>query len=276
MSFRYAICNETYVNWPHEKVCEAVAAAGYTGLEMAPFTLAPLITDVSAARRAELRRQAESRGLTLIGLHWLLAKTEGFMLTSSDPEVRKRTGLYLAELAKACRDLGGDILVLGSPMQRKIPPGGTKQTAEDYAIDAISHALPELDRQRVTLALEPLAPADADFLQTAAEGHAMMTRLNHPFVKLHLDVKAMCTEAKPVAAVIREFAPAMKHFHANDANLRGPGFGATDFVPIFQALKDVNYTGWVSVEVFDYTPDPETIATRSLAHMRQCEAAATG
>ena len=273
MSFRYAICNETYGDWPHEQVCDAVAAAGYTGLEMAPFTLAPLITDVTAARRAELRQQAEARGLTVIGLHWLLAKTDGFMLTSPDAAVRKRTGLYLAELAKACRDLGGDVLVLGSPVQRKIPPGGTKQTAEDYAVDAISHALPELDRQKVTLAIEPLAPADTDFLQTAAEGHAMMTRIGHPFVRLHLDVKAMSAEAKPVADVIREFAPAMAHFHANDANLRGPGFGDTDFVPIFQALKDVTYKGWVSVEVFDYKPDPQTIAVQSLEHMRKCEAA---
>ena len=134
--------------------------------------------------------------------------------------------------------------------------------------------LPELERQRVYLCLEPLAPAEADFLQTAAEGKALMDRLAHPRVKLHLDVKAMSSEAKPVPDVIREFAPWMQHFHANDANRRGPGFGQTDFVPIFKALKDVKYAGWVSVEVFDYTPDPETIARESLRHMRECEAKA--
>ena len=51
MSFRYAICNETFQDWPHDRVCEFVAATGYTGLELAPFTFAPLITDVSAAQR---------------------------------------------------------------------------------------------------------------------------------------------------------------------------------------------------------------------------------
>jgi sugar phosphate isomerase/epimerase len=274
VSFRYAICNETYQDWPHERVCEAVAATGYTGLELAPFTFAPRITDVSAQRRAEIRRQAESRGLTVIGLHWLLAKTEGFMLTSPDAEVRKRTGQYLAELARCCRDVGGEILVLGSPMQRRIPAGATRAQAEDYAIDSIRHALPELERQQIDLCLEPLAPTETDFLQTAAEGKAMMDRLTHPRVKLHLDVKAMSSESKSVPDVIREFAPWMKHFHANDANRRGPGFGQTDFVPIFKALMDVKYQGWVSVEVFDYTPDPETIARESLRHMRECEAKA--
>lgn len=271
MSFRYAICNETYLDTPHEKVCEAVAAAGYTGLELAPFTLASRITDVSASRRAEIRKQAESQGLAIIGLHWLLAKTEGLILTSPDAEVRRQTGLYLAELARCCRDVGGELLVLGSPMQRRIPEGATLAQAEEHALDTLRHALPELERQRVYLCLEPLAPPEANFMMTAAEGKSLMDRLANPWIRLHLDVKAMSSEPTPVPDIIREFAVQTQHFHANDPNLRGPGFGKTDFVPIFQALKDVRYSGWISVEVFDYTPDAETIARESLRYMRECE-----
>ena len=51
--------------------------------------------------------------------------------------------------------------------------------------------------------------------------------------------------------------------------MRGPGFGDVDFVPIFKALRDAGYDGWVSVEVFDYTPDAETIATKSIENMKQ-------
>ncbi|HKB37316.1 MAG TPA: sugar phosphate isomerase/epimerase, partial [Gemmataceae bacterium] len=104
---RYAICNETFEGWDHAHVCRFAAGLGYTGLELAPFTLAPRITDVTAEQRHELRAEAEECGLKLIGLHWLLAKTEGLHLTSNDEGVRQRTADYLVELAKCCRDLGG-------------------------------------------------------------------------------------------------------------------------------------------------------------------------
>jgi sugar phosphate isomerase/epimerase len=267
---KYAICNETFEGWDHGRVCARVAELGYTGLELAPFTLASRITDVSAARRAELRQQAESAGVKIIGLHWLLAKTEGFHLTSADAATRKRTGEYLAELARAAADMGGDILVLGSPVQRNIPDGYTRQQAEDFALDTLSHCLTALERGRVYLCLEPLTPAETNFLNTAAEGAAICRRLAHPFVKLHLDVKAMSAESAPTPDVIRANREFFHHFHANDPNKRGPGFGATDFKPIFRALRDVNYNGWVSVEVFDYSPDPETIARESIRYMREC------
>ncbi len=268
---RYAICNETYPDWEHSRICDFTASCGYTGLEIAPFTLSQLITDVSSQRRSELRQQAEAAGLQILGLHWLLAKTTGFQLTSPDPSIRRKTGLYFAELAKACRDLGGNILVLGSPMQRRIPEGATYAQAEDYAADTLSHAVKAFEDNDVFLALEPLSPKEADFLQTAQSAVNLAMKIGHPNIQLHLDVKAMSSESEPVPTIIRQFAPWMKHFHANDPNLRGPGFGEVDFKPIFQALRDVKYDGWVSVEVFDYTPDPETIARKSIEYMRSCE-----
>jgi sugar phosphate isomerase/epimerase len=270
----YAICNETFAGWDHARICQFIAALGYKGLELAPFTLAPRITDVPTLRRQELRKQAEDHDVQIIGLHWLLAKTEGLHLTSAEPSVRETTAAYLADLASACRDFGGDLMVFGSPAQRRVPQGYTRAQAMDFAADTFRRALPRVADCGVTVCLEPLTPAETDFLTSCAEGLHLMDLLHHPNVRLHLDVKAMSSDAAPVPDLIRRYGRHMHHFHANDPNLRGPGFGATDFVPIFCALRDIRYSGWVSVEVFDYTPDPETIARESIRYMQTCWTAA--
>jgi sugar phosphate isomerase/epimerase len=267
---RFAICNELFEGWEFDRVCRFVKSVGYDGLELAPFTLAPRITDVSAARRAELRRQAADAGVAIIGLHWLLAKTEGFHVTSPDAAVRRQTADYLVALAQATADLGGDLMVFGSPKQRSLLPGVTHEQAFSLAADTFRAAMPAIAKLGVCVCMEPLSPADTDFVQTCAEGLRLIGMVDHPNFVLHLDVKAMSSEPTPVPELIRRHAGAAGHFHANDANLRGPGFGDTDFVPIFRSLREAGYDGWVSVEVFDYKPDPETIARKSVEHMRAC------
>jgi sugar phosphate isomerase/epimerase len=268
---RYAICNETFDGWDHGRVCETAARFGYTGLEIAPFSLAPRITDVSPEQRRQLRRQAEDAGVPIIGLHWLLAKTNGFLVTSPDSAVRQKTAVYLGELARGCRDLGGDLMVFGSPQQRRMPAGCTREQASDFAHDTFRRALPSIADAGVRVCLEPLAPPEADFLTSCAETVALLDRIDHPSFVLHLDVKAMSSELDPIPDLIRRHVARTGHFHANDANRRGPGFGATDFRPILASLRDERYPGWVSVEVFDYTPDPETIARESIRYLKECE-----
>ena len=267
--FRFAICNELFEDWPFDRVCTYARSIGYEGLELAPFTLAPLITDLDSRQRSMLRRQAEDAGLEIIGLHWLLARTEGLHLTTADASVRSRTADYLIALAQATRDLGGDLMVFGSPKQRSLTDGVSWNQAFDHATEVFRRAMPGIADNGVRLCMEPLAPVDTDFINTCAEGVRLIDAVGHRNFVLHLDVKAMSSEAAAVPDVIRQYVPRAGHFHANDANLRGPGFGDVDFVPIFKVLRDAAYGGWVSLEVFDYTPDPETIASKSIEYMRK-------
>ncbi len=268
---KYAICNETFGDWSRDKAFSFASDCGYTGLEVAPFTLAPEVTGVSPTLREQVRGEAEAAGLEIIGLHWLLAKTEGYHLTSSNPATRRRTAIYLIELAKLCRDLGGSIMVFGSPPQRNREPDMSLAIATDNAVDVLSEALPALEDLGVTLAMEPLAPKETDFLTTAEETVSMIERLDSPFCRLHLDVKAMASESDAAPDLIRKHAAHLAHFHANDPNLQGPGFGDEDFAPIFNALREVNYGGWVSVEVFDYKPGIENLVRESIQYMKEVE-----
>ncbi len=267
---KLAICNETFKDWPFDRAFAFARELGYGGIEIAPFTIANDAYDISLERRAEVRRQAESAGLEVVGLHWLLAFTKGYYLTTPDRQVRRRTGQYLAELARLCHDLGGKILVLGSPAQRNLLPGVSHDQAIQYAAEVMVDALPVIEKCGVILAVEPLGPVEGDFLNTAAQAIDLINRLDSPHVKLHLDVKAMSAETEPIPQVIRRGAPYLVHFHANDPNRRGPGMGELDFVPIFQTLREINYQGWVSVEVFDYEPGVERLASESIQYLRRC------
>lgn len=267
---KFAICNETYQDWPLEKTFEHAREVGYTGIEFAPFTLGTDAMDVSESRRAEIRDLLEKYQLESIGLHWLLAKTEGYYLTSPEAAVRERTSEYMRELARLCRDLNGNVMVLGSPLQRNLLPNVTLDQAMDYAAEVIRAALPALEDHQVTLALEPLGPAEGDFMLTAESGIQLAQMIDSAQVRLHLDVKAMSSEEKPIPDIIKDSREYLTHFHANDPNKRGPGMGDVGFVPIFQALQEINYDGWVSVEVFDYEPGIEALTRDSLSYMQNC------
>jgi sugar phosphate isomerase/epimerase len=267
---KFAICNETFQDWPFDKAFAYARECGYTGVEFAPFTISKNAYDIAPARRAEVRQQAEDAGLEVVGLHWLLAFTEGYYLTTPDAAVRAETSDYLCELARLCRDLGGEVLVLGSPQQRNLLPGVTHDQALRNAANVIRHAVPTFAECGVVLAVEPLGPEEGDFMRTADLGTQLIEMVNAPQVRLHLDVKAMSTEEKPIADIIRENASLLQHFHANDPNRRGPGMGEVDFKPILKALHDIDYQGWVSVEVFDYEPGIEALAGESIRYMQKC------
>ena len=267
---RLGICNELFEGWDFAETCRTVKRLGYDGLEIAPFTLAPRITDVTPARRRELKNIVEDAGLATIGLHWLLAKTEGFYLTSPAESVRRRTGDYLVALAEATRDLGGTLMVLGSPKQRDLLPGVTLDQADDYAAEVFERIMPAVGGFGIDLCLEPLAPSETNFLNTCDQAEALIARVGHPNFKLHMDVKAQSGEVgRTVPELIAAHASKAGHFHAQDTNLKGPGMGSVDFGPILKALVASGYDRWVSVEVFDFTPGAEEIASQSIACLKR-------
>lgn len=265
---KFAVCNETFVDWPLDRACAFARECGYTGLEIAPFTLAESAYEITAQQRTDVRRTAETAELEVIGLHWLLAKTTGYHLTTPDPATRRRTAEYLGELARLCRDVGGRVLVFGSPVQRNLPEGVSHEQGLEHAAEVLRSIVPVLEQQDVVLAVEPLGPAEGNFLNTAADGVQLVEMVGSPHCRLHLDCKAMSSEPTPIPVLIRRHHGLMEHFHANDPNRQGPGFGELDFHPIFQALGEVDYRGWVSVEVFDYAPGVERLARESVEYMQ--------
>ncbi len=194
-------------------------------------------------------------------------------LNHPEAAVRDRTSRYFVDLVDFCADLGGRVIVVGSPKQRNIMEGVAPEQAWQWATRTFRDAVKQAEDREVTICFEPLAPVETNFINTAAEAIRFVRQFNSRSMKIILDVKAMCSEAIPIPQIIRESWPEFAYFHANDLNLKGPGFGEVDFVPIAAALKQVGYEGTVSVEVFKFDEGPEVIATQSLAYLRRVFAA---
>jgi sugar phosphate isomerase/epimerase len=265
----FAICNEIFQGWKLDDTFAHCARLGYGAVEIAPFTLAKKVNDIPLAERARLRAAAARAGIAISGIHWVLAQTEGFHLTSPDAAVRARTADYFVALVDFCADLGGTRIVVGSPKQRSLADGVTHAQGWAWAQDAFRPAVRVAAARGVVLCLEPLPAEDTNFINTAAEAIRFAREMASPAFSVILDVRAMSHEGKPIAQIIRESRGRFAYFHANDANLKGPGFGATEYAPIVAALREVGYDGVVSVEVFKFDEGAEAIAARSLEYLRR-------
>lgn len=266
---KFCICNEIFKDWKLADIFSYAGRIGYEAVEIAPFTIADSVTQISAAQRKEIREAAAQGKVEIAGIHWVLVKPEGLYMNHTDRAIREKTATYFVDLVDFCADIGGKVMVVGSPKQRNVLPGVKFEQAWEWAQETFRRSVKRAEERNVIICMEPLAPVETNFINTAVDALRFTGQVNSKNFKIILDVKAMCSEAKPIPQIIRESWPDFAHFHANDKNLKGPGFGDVDFRPIAAALKQVGYRGYVSVEVFNFEEGPEAIATRSLEYMKK-------
>jgi sugar phosphate isomerase/epimerase len=268
---KLAICNEVWRNEAIEIVFQKAAKIGYDGVEIAPFTLAESVEMISAERRKEIARAAADAGVQIVGLHWLFVSPKGLHLTTPDDAVRARTAEYLRALIDFCADLGGGVMTLGSPQQRSIVPPNTRADALKRAREVLASVADTAAARNVTVCFEALSPKETNFINTIEQAVALVDGIGHPHIQIMLDVKAMASMPDGVEATVRKYGARAKHFHANEPNGKGPGMASPslDFYTVLAALFETGYDGWVSVEPFDYTPDPDTVAQAACRTLRE-------
>jgi sugar phosphate isomerase/epimerase len=265
---KLALCNEAFERWAWPDTVRAIAEAGYDGVEVSPFTLADSVVDLSSADRATIRRQAQDVGLEVIGLHWLFVSPKGLHATTRDRATRQRTTAYLQELVRFCGDLGGRVMVVGSPQQRFVQPDVRYEEAWKWFTDMIRACLDEAAERQVTLCIEPLPTSSTNFCNSMAEAVKMVQEVSHPRFQTMFDVHNSCEEAIPLPDLVKRYMPYIKHVHVNEMNGGHPGSGDFDFGPILRALQQAHYDGYVSVEAFEFSMGGEQIARESIRALR--------
>lgn len=271
------LCNEVIREFNFEAQCQLAAELGYDGLEVAPFTLGEVPHQLPAARRAELRRAAADAGITIGGLHWLLVTPEGLSITDPDEGVRYCTLEVIRRLVDLCADLGGQVMVHGSPAQRQLPDD-RREDAWMRGRDAFAEAAEAAEAAGIIYCIEPLARQETNFINNVAEAVELVETINNRALRTMVDCRAArLSEDEDLPALLEHWLPSglIAHVHLNDRNRRAPGQGQDRFAAVMQTLRRLDYQGAAGVEPFVYQPNGPTTAACAASYLRGLEEALT-
>ncbi len=273
--FRLSVCNELYESSDFAASCRSIKHAGWDGIEIAPFTLMTDATQLPQERRREVRDIIVSEGLDFVGLHWLTVGPEGLHVTTPDAKTRETSWEYVRGLVELCADLrpqgmtAGGVMVFGSPGQRRATGGLSPAEATRNYVSGVRSIVSDLEARGVTLCVEALPQDQCDVILTLDDAAAIVDEIGSPNVQTMFDSHNAIDEAEPHAELLKRHLAKIRHIHINelDGSYPRPG-GGYDFKPILQAAKDRGFEGWVSMEVFDFTPGAERIVNESIAYLR--------
>ena len=274
--FKFAMCNECMEELPWAEQCKIMSDAGYTGVEIAAFTLVnESVNELDASKRQELVTVMDDHGLDCVGLHWLLAPPpEGLHFTTPDTAVRERTVQYLADLVDFCADLGGTVMIFGSPNQRNTVDISVDEAKKHFA-DGLAAVADRARDRSVKVLVETLDSSQTDVVNTMAESLEIVNMVGHPAIGTMFDYHNTLDETDSLEKLVRDYFEHIDHIQIQEMDGRhlGTGSAATDFVDSFKALRELNYDKWISLEIFDFTPGGKVIAEESMEVLRELEAA---
>jgi sugar phosphate isomerase/epimerase len=266
--FRHAICNEAYDKWNFAEACKSIRKAGYDGIEIAPFTLAEDPPSLSPVARRECRDTIAAEGLGFVGLHWLMVSPKGLHVTTPDAALRERSWKHIRGLVDLCGDLGGGVMVFGSPAQRATTGGSTREEATRRYVDGLAAVAGHAQERGVTILVEALPKGQCDVVQTLDEAAGIVREIGSLAIQTMFDTHNAVDEVEPHAALVDKYFDLIRHVHVNEMDGGHCGTDTYDFRPVLDVLRRRNYKGWVSLEAFDFQPGAETIANESLRFLK--------
>jgi D-psicose/D-tagatose/L-ribulose 3-epimerase len=220
-----------------------IKEAGFDGVEI------PLLRpkDLQAA---SIRKAVEANGLET---NCCTALVDGHSLISDSPDIRRRTRQHLKDVAKAAAEAGGKIVCgpLYSPVGY-LP--GRRRTGDEWkwAVEGFQAVGETLAAHQVTFAIEPLNRFETYFLNTAADAAQLAKEIGHPNIGILFDTFHANIEEKNIAAGYTTIGPYLKHVHTCENDRGIPGSGHVEWKEVFQALRSLDYDGWLTIESFGF------------------------
>jgi D-psicose/D-tagatose/L-ribulose 3-epimerase len=274
-TFRYALCSEIVKEFSWAEQCRIIGDAGYDGVEIAPFTLVREgVEEITAAVRRDMVNQMKDSGIVCAGLHWLFVPPpQGLHFTTPDQSLRQRSVDYLDRLIDFCGDMGGEVMVFGSPAQRATSGGLSISEAMNYFSEGLSKVAGHANDRNVHILIESLPRSQTDVVNTLADAMTLVKKIDHPNISTMFDYHNTEDETEPLPGLIEKYIGYIRHVHVQnmDGTLIKPGLVPEGIIEILRTLKRARYDKWISTEVFDFTPGGRYIVEESMKSFLEIE-----
>lgn len=267
---KYAVCNELFINHSFRDSCNLIAKYGFTGIEIAPYIIAKNPQNISFRKVKEIKNILNDTGVQFVGFHYLLKAPRGFHLTVPDNSIRKKSWSFLKFLIEICKELDGNIMVLGSSKQRNAI-GISKEKTTSIFKGGLKDIAPFAEKMGVKILIEVLPSRVSNIINTLQEAKGLIYEVGSPSIAGMFDFHNCEDEGKLWHNLIYDYSDIIKHVHLNEIDGNYPGKGRSDFFRTFKALKEKNYNGWVSLEIFHFDDSSEIILSNTKKFILEIE-----
>lgn len=240
------------IAWPADEeatVANTLLSLGINFVEIAPTKV---FRDPTATSSAEQRAYSQfwaDHNISIVAFQSMLFGRADLQIFGS-PSVRAETAEVLSRFIELAGALEAGVLVFGSPKNRIVPTEMGLEEANDVAVDFF-RALGQVATDNNTcFCIEPNPSVyDCNFITTAASGLDLVNTVDHPGFGLHLDAAGMTLQDDPLAHSIQDAASRLEHFHASAPNLGALEDSIVDHGAAANALREIHYAGYVSIEM---------------------------
>ena len=271
---KLSFSSNAFVEHSLDDALRTIARIGYQGAEIMadrPHFWPP---DLDKDRVDAVGAKAAELGLTLCNINGFPMQAIGTMhrpswIEKNDVDRQKRVDHTIA-----CVELAH---MLGIPYVSTEPggpvEGGAEARGQEYALFArtLDQVIPRAEELGVTLLIAP----EPDLLFEDMDSMvAFLENMESPALGVNFDLGHFFCIGDDPAGLIRTYGAMLKHIHIEDiAPNRAhrhliPGMGAMDFGAIFDALKKVDYDGFVTVELYPYSKKPEMAAEEAFRFLK--------
>lgn len=273
-SMKLAFSSNAYLNFSFEEAAKRIREAGYCGIE--------IMADVPHAWPAYLLPETKRKLIRSIQDHALeISNVNAFMMNAINDRRQKYWHPSWIEPYQPYRQVRIDhtrraldlAKELGAPCITTEPGGPLEPNqAWNDALDLFCESLRPVADHAVDVGVPLLIEPEPGLLIETTQQYLHFAELfQHPGIGLNFDIGHMyCVNNDPVES-IQQLARHIRHVHLEDIAASRvhhhliPGDGAIEFQPIIQALRDIHYQGWITIELYPCIENPDEAARRAYA-----------